>query len=224
MAESTESTESTESKPVVPISLPPVGWSDPAPQWPVPFWASLRQDIIAHIPPERRNRSRLSWGLITAWIALKSPGFKVVFCYRFNHMLRHYLGLPGKLFGGVVNWLLHRFYFCSISPSARIFGGLILPHPQGIILGAGVVVGPWTWIYQNVTMGGSHGREGEPRLGSDCRILTGAVLSGPIVLGDEVVVCPNSFVQRSVPHQSLAVGVPASIFPLFGKSKGGKAP
>jgi serine O-acetyltransferase len=68
-------------------------------------------------------------------------------------------------------------------------------------------------------MGGTEGKNGEPSLGADCRIHAGAVIGGPIKLGDEVVVSPNSLVQRSVPSRSLAVGVPANVYPKFGKSK-----
>jgi serine O-acetyltransferase len=72
-----------------------------------------------------------------------------------------------------------------------------------------------------VTMGGTDGKDGEPTVGADCRIYTGAVIGGPITLGDEVVVSPNSLVQRSVPSRSMAVGVPANVFPKFAKPKAG---
>ncbi len=94
-----------------------------------------------------------------------------------------------------------------------------MPHPQGIMIGSGVVVGPRAWIFQNVTMGGTYGKDGEPTIGADCRIYTGAVIGGPVHLGDEVVVSPNSLVQRSVPSRSIAVGVPANVFPKFAKPK-----
>jgi serine O-acetyltransferase len=96
---------------------------------------------------------------------------------------------------------------------------LILPHPQNIIIGGGVVIGPRAWVYQNVTMGGIPGKDGEPTVGADARIRCGVVICGPYLLGDDVDVAPNSLVQRNVPAGSLVVGVPANAFPRFAKPK-----
>jgi serine acetyltransferase len=189
----------------------------PSPSGPVPFWKSLRQDILAHVPPEQHNRSALSWFLTTLRIALLSPGFHVTFLYRFNHTISHYLGFVGRLMAGLLNWMVHLRYLTAISPRARLYGGLILPHPQNIIIGPKVVIGPRAWIFHNVTLGGIAGKEGEPTIGSDVRIRCGAVVCGPCVLGDEVEVAPNSLVQRNVPSRSLVVGVPANVYPRFPK-------
>ena len=62
-----------------------------------------------------------------------------------------------------------------------------------------------------------YGNVWQPTVGADCRIHSGAVIGGPVTLGDEVVVSPNSLVQRSVPSRSMAVGVPANVFPKFAK-------
>jgi serine O-acetyltransferase len=193
------------------------GWSDRSPDRPVPFWSSLRQDIVAHVPPEHRGRSTVGWVLLALKIVLTSPGFKVTFCYRLNHALSRYAGLPGRFAAGVINWVVRHLYFCSIAPRARLFGGLILPHPQGILIGSGVTVGPRVWIFHNVTLGGAAGKDGEPTVGADVRIRCGAVVCGPCVIGDEAEICPNSFVQRNVPTRSLAVGVPANVFPRFAR-------
>jgi serine O-acetyltransferase len=201
-------------------TAPPEDWSDPAPGRPVPFWAALRQDIAAHVPPELHRRSALGWVWTTLHIVLTSPGFKVTFLYRLNHTLCHYLGWVGRLVAGVINWVVHHWYFCSIAPRARLYGGLILPHPQGIIIGSRVVVGPRAWIYHNVTLGGAAGKDGEPTVGADARIRCGAVVCGPCVIGDEVEICPNSLVQRNLPSRSMAVGVPANVYPRFAKPKG----
>ncbi|HEY0466865.1 MAG TPA: hypothetical protein VGC79_21820 [Polyangiaceae bacterium] len=143
----------------------------------------------------------------------------MAFLYRVNHALVNHAGPTGRVVAGIVSRATHIVYRSAIAPRARLHGGLVLPHPQGIIIGAGVVVGPRAWIFQNVTMGGTSGTDGEPVVGADCRIYTGAVIGGPIKIGDDVVVSPNSLVQRSVPSKSLAVGVPANVFPLFGKAK-----
>jgi len=197
----------------------PMAWNDTDSNRPVPFWSSVRADLIAQLPPNERQRSPLGWALAAAKIGISSPGFKVALVYRFNHALVNHVGPTGRIVAGVINKATHIIYHSAISPTARLHGGLVLPHPQGITIGTEVVVGPRTWIYQNVTMGGTGGRDGQPNVGADCRIYTGAVIVGPVVVGDEVVVSPNSLVQRSVPSGSLAVGVPAAVFPKFSKAK-----
>jgi len=197
----------------------PTGWNDRDSNRPVPFWDSVRADIIAHVPPDDRKRSALEWALTAAKIGLSSPGFKVTLAYRFNHALVNHVGPTGRVMAGVINKATYLIYRSAISPTARLHGGLILPHPQGVTIGSEVVVGPRTWIFQNVTMGGTYGKDGQPTVGADCRIYTGAVIGGPVTVGDEVVVSPNSLVQRSVPSGALAVGVPATVFPKFSKPK-----
>jgi len=198
---------------------PSTDWREEDPTRPIPFWASLRDDVISQVPPDQRQLSTLGWALLTARIGLVSSGFQVTLAYRVNHTLVHRAGRPGRFLAGVISRATSTIFRSAIAPKARLHGGLVLPHPQGLMIGSGVVVGPRTWIYQNVTMGGTYGKTGEPTVGADCRIYTNAVIGGPVTVGDGVVVSPNSLVQRSVPSRSLAVGVPANVFPQFGKPK-----
>jgi serine acetyltransferase len=197
----------------------PAPWRDLYPNRPVPFWAAVREDVFAHVSPAQRGRSTLGWAWTIAKIGVSSPGFKVALLYRLNHALVGHGGSAGRVVAGVISRATHLVYRSAIAPRARLHGGLILPHPQGVIIGSRVVVGPRTWIFQNVTMGGTYGKDGEPTVGSDCRIYTGAVIGGPVTIGDAVVVSPNSLVQRNVPSRSMAVGVPANVFPQFTKPK-----
>jgi serine O-acetyltransferase len=102
-----------------------------------------------------------------------------------------------------LSWTIRHAYSCSIAPTARLGGGLILPHPVGIVIGPGVEVGPRAWIFQHSTLGGSPGREGMPRVGPDARIYPGAVLAGPIEVGANVVIGANAVVTVDVPDRTL---------------------
>jgi serine O-acetyltransferase len=97
---------------------------------------------------------------------------------------------------------------------ARLGGGLILPHPLGIVIGPGVEVGPRAWIFQHATLGGSPGRDGMPRVGPDARIWPGAVLAGPIEVGANVVIGANAVVTVDVPDRTLVRVPPPSFSPL----------
>ena len=195
-------------------AVEPPAWVDPGPDRPVPFWRAVRQDLVAHVPPERRDRSRRSWALLAAAIAVRSSGFHVTSLYRVAHALHHRTGRPGRVLAGLVFWGVRHFYGCAIASTARLHGGLILPHPQGIVVGADVVVGPRSWIFQNVTLGGMPGRVGMPRVGADARIFAGAVLAGPIVVGDSVMVGANAVVHRDEPGRTTIRCPPTKLSPL----------
>jgi serine O-acetyltransferase len=88
----------------------------------------------------------------------------------------------------------------EIHPAAAIGPGLHLPHPQGVVIGAGVVIdGPAT-IFQQVTLGPRGGPADEcPRLGSFVAIYPGARVLGAIEIGARAQVGPNCVIYRSLP-------------------------
>src|SRR4051794_27217473 len=91
----------------------PPAWSDPEPARPVPLRDALRRDVLAHVPPAERGRSRLAWARTAAGIALRSSGFHVVALYRVAHTARGHGGLVGRLLAGAVFWLVRHHYGCS---------------------------------------------------------------------------------------------------------------
>lgn len=170
----------------------------------IPFWSSVVEDMRAHIPPSSRPQTRRGWAAMGCRIALESAGFRAVLTYRLGHAARARMGAPGKLLSGSLHWFGRHWYGCSLPSTARIYGGLILPHPHGIVIGPDVVLGPRAWLFQNVTLGGAPGKSGMPRIGADARIYAGAVVSGPVALGDNVVVGANAVVHKDMPGGSVA--------------------
>jgi len=189
-------------------------WFDPAPTRPLPFWESLCADVRAHVPPDRRPTSRWRWGLIGLKVLLVSPGCRAVLSYRLAHTARARLGLLGRCLAAVLHWGGRHWYGCTLAPEARLHGGLILPHPQGIVIGPGAVVGPRAWIFQNVTLGGAPAQVGLPFVGADARIYAGAILTGPVRLGDNVMVGANAVVSGDIPARQLVRSAPVDILPL----------
>lgn len=112
-------------------------------------------------------------------------------------------------------WLSLRHAFWSVVTGAhiplgcRIGGGLLLPHPNGIVIHPDVVVGPNCLIFQQVTLGAVHG--GVPRLGGHVDVGAGARILGAVVVGDDVVIGANAVVLEDVPAGATAVGVPARV-------------
>jgi serine O-acetyltransferase len=177
--------------------------SDRAPEKALPFWGSLAADVIAHVEPTERPTSGWRWPWIALKVLIGSSGFHIVFLYRLAHTARMRLGWPGRLVSALLFRLGRHGYGCSLASTARLHGGLMLPHPQGIVIGPGVVVGPRAWVFQNVTLGGAPGRSGSPRVGADARIFAGAVVSGPVTLGNNVVIGANLVIDHNVPSHSL---------------------
>ena len=188
--------------------------NDPLPPGPLPFLASVRADIAAHLPPELRAGPRSARLRRALAIVLGSPGFHVTLLYRMGHSLRPGFGPAGRVASVLASWIIRHAYACSIAPTARLGGGLILPHPLGIVIGPCVEVGPRAWIFQHATLGGSPGREGMPKVGPDARIWPGAVLAGPIAVGANVVIGANAVVTVDVPDHTLVRVPPPAFSPL----------
>jgi serine O-acetyltransferase len=180
---------------------------------PIPFWRALREDILAHLNPGQRRMTRWGWLKTAVRLYLSAHGVRVVFRYRLAHTLVHRGWIPGRI-GAYILAEWNRFVTgCGISPRAWLGGGLVLPHPHGIMIGAGTVIGPRAWIFHNVTIGGAPGKGGRPNIGSDARIYCGALVSGPITLGDHVIVGANSVVTRDVPKGTLVRAAPVAYVP-----------
>jgi serine O-acetyltransferase len=122
-------------------------------------------------------------------------------------------GALGKL---ICIWsvLEHRFWsiVCSadIPINARLGGGLLLTHPNGVVIHPDSSIGPNCLIFHQVTIGiGSI--PGLPRIGGAVNIGAGAKILGGVVIGDHAKIGANAVVLCDVPAGATAVGVPARV-------------
>lgn len=112
---------------------------------------------------------------------------------------------------------LSREYGCFLQVGARIGPGLKLPHPQGVVIGAGARIGRNCVLYHQVTLGGA--RRGDfaadryPVIGHDVVVFAGAKLLGAVEVGDGACIGANAVVLKDVPAGRTAVGVPARLLP-----------
>lgn len=108
-----------------------------------------------------------------------------------------------------------RHWFWSIISGAdipintRIGGGLLLPHPNGVVIHADARIGPNCLIFQQVTIGTRGG--GLPVIGGHVDIGAGAKILGEITIGDHARIGANAVVVTNIPAGKTAVGVPARI-------------
>ncbi|MFW2830006.1 serine acetyltransferase [Sphingomonas sp. ID0503] len=111
--------------------------------------------------------------------------------------------------------LRHRFWAAvtgaDIPINAKIGGGLLMPHPNGIVVHSDAQIGPNCLLMQQVTLGATE--VGAPRLMGHVDCGAGAKILGPVTLQEHCKVGANAVVLTDVPAGATAVGVPAKIRP-----------
>lgn len=109
--------------------------------------------------------------------------------------------------------LRHRFWSvvtgADVPLGCNIGGGLLLPHPNGVVIHTDAVIGPNCLIFQQVTVGMSD--NGIPSLGGHVDLGAGAKVLGGIHVGNHSRVGANAVLLIDVPIGSVAAGVPAHI-------------
>lgn len=168
---------------------------------PLPLLASVRADLVAEAECLGRPTRGLLFLLGSLERLLLSRGFRVVLLYRISHTARARFGLWGRVVAGMIFRFIRAWYLCELYPAARIAGGVIIPHPFGVMIAPRCIIGPRAWIYHNVTIGHARGL-GVPVIGSHAEIYPGAVIAGPVTLGDNVKIGANCVVLRDVPSDT----------------------
>ena len=114
-----------------------------------------------------------------------------------------------------LRWVLaHRFWtvVCGsdVPLNCQLGGGLLLPHPNGVVINPNAVIGENCLLFQQVTIG-TGPKPGVPTLGYHVDVGAGAKILGGVRIGDHARIGANAVVVDDVPDGCTAVGVPARI-------------
>lgn len=97
----------------------------------------------------------------------------------------------------------------DIPLNCEIGGGLLIPHPNGIVIHPDTKIGVNCLIHQQVTFGVKRGSGLAPTIGGHVDIGAGAKIIGPIHIGDDVLVGANAVVVKDVESGFIVGGIPA---------------
>lgn len=167
------------------------------------FFAYLRADLVSAIERDPAARSSLE-------VAFLYSGLHAIWGYRISHWLwQHKLKFLGRWFSQVVRNLTG----VEIHPGAKIGSGFFIDHGMGVVIGETSIVGDKVTIYHGVTLGGTSLKKGKrhPTIGDRVTIGTGAKVLGDISIGADSRIGANAVVVKSVPENSVVVGVPGQI-------------
>jgi serine O-acetyltransferase len=92
----------------------------------------------------------------------------------------------------------------DIPINADIGGGLLIPHPNGIVIHPAARIGCNCLIFQQVTIGATS--KGVPEIAGHVDIGAGAKIVGPVKIGEHARIGANALVRTDVPPYGVFVG------------------
>ncbi|MBE9030416.1 serine acetyltransferase [filamentous cyanobacterium LEGE 11480] len=153
---------------------------------------------------------------------LGRQGIWVMTQYRVSRWVHFYFHIPVlrpllKLLCGIWQKVIEIVTGVELPNRAEIGGGLFMPHANGIIIHIDAKLGRNCNLSQQVTIGvGGREDRGTPQIGDRVFFGPGAKIFGPITIGHDVAIGANAVVLRDLPHQAVAVGIPAKVISYDG--------
>ncbi|MGO9332541.1 MAG: serine O-acetyltransferase [Acidimicrobiales bacterium] len=145
--------------------------------------------------------------------------FEIAVCYSgvhavWSHRICHWLWQNDfKFLARTCSGLARLLTGVDIHPAAVLGQGVFIDHATGVVIGETAEVGDDVTLYQGVTLGGTSldRVKRHPTVGNRVTIGAGAKVLGAITIGDDSRIGANAVVVKSVPPNSVVVGVPGQI-------------
>lgn len=138
------------------------------------------------------------------------PGLHALWGYRIAHWLwTHEFYLLGRL----TSHLFRSLTGIEIHPAAVIGEGFFIDHGMGVVIGETAEIRQNVTLYHGVTLGGVNLEKGKrhPTLLNGVVVGAGAKILGAITIGEGSRIGANAVVVKSVPANSVVVGVPGQV-------------
>jgi serine O-acetyltransferase len=167
------------------------------------YLTNIRRDIRSVLERDPAARSSLE-------VFLVYSGLHAIWIHRISHWLwRHEVKFLSRWLSQVARGLTG----IEIHPGASIGPGFFIDHGMGVVIGETAEIGADVTLYHGVTLGGTSLEKGKrhPTLGDRVVVGAGAKVLGPITIGAESRIGANAVVVKSVPPNSVVVGVPGQI-------------
>ena len=169
----------------------------------VNYFSKIKRDVASVIERDPAARSWLE-------VMLVYSGLHAIWVHRITHWLWvRNVRFLARWLSQTARWLTG----IEIHPGATIGSGFFIDHGMGVVIGETAEIGSDVTLYHGVTLGGTNLNKGKrhPTIGDRVVIGAGAKVLGAIEIGADSRVGANAVVVRSVPPNSVVVGVPGQI-------------
>jgi serine O-acetyltransferase len=180
------------------------------------FFRTLRCDVRSVLERDPAARNALE-------VILLYPGLHALW----GHRIAHGLWRRGfRLTGRWLSQLLRNLTGIEIHPGASIGPGFFIDHGMGVVIGETTEIGRDVTLYHGVTLGGTSLQKGKrhPTIGDRVVVGAGAKVLGAIKVGEDSRVGANAVVIKSVPPNTVVVGVPGQNVSRTSPHHSGDAP
>jgi serine O-acetyltransferase len=146
------------------------------------------------------------------------PSFHAIVTHRYISHPMYNLRVP--FIPRAISQASRLFTGIEIHPGAAIGKGFFIDHGMGTVIGETAEIGNYCTLFHNVTLGGTGKHKGKrhPTLGDNVLVGTGAILLGPIKVGNNVKIGANTFIiNKNVPDNCTVVGDPGKIVKINGQ-------
>lgn len=165
--------------------------------------AMIRDDIQSVFERDPAARSTME-------VLLCYPGLQAVWGHRTAHWFwTHNM----KFIGRALSQTFRALTGIEIHPGAKIGRRFFIDHGMGVVIGETAEIGEDVTLYHGVTLGGVSWQKGKrhPTLEDGVVVGAGAKILGDITIGEDSRVGANAVVVKSVPPQSVVVGIPGQV-------------
>jgi serine O-acetyltransferase len=167
------------------------------------MFKTIREDVQSVI--ERDPAARDTLEILLCYAGLHAIWGHRLVHWLWNHRMRLLARWLSQLFRGLTGIEIH--------PGAKIGPKFFVDHGMGVVIGETAEVGTGVTLFHGVTLGGTSLSKGKrhPTLEDNVVVGAGAKILGAITIGANSRIGANAVVVKSVPPNSVVVGVPGQV-------------